>query len=102
MLKQQLFGKWKEEQQKNKIQIKYRKTFIRFNTKDSCTGNITHNTEILQTDTWVMSGGDSFGFKRRSTGVKKPMTGDQKTIIMTIISSKSWYRYSICKKERKK
>jgi len=42
------------------------------------------------------------GFKRRSTGVKKPMTGDQKTIIMTIISSKSWYRYSICKKERKK
>jgi hypothetical protein len=44
-------------------------------------------------------------FKRRSTGVKKPVTGDIKTaMIMTIIiiSPKSWYRYTICKKGEKR
>jgi hypothetical protein len=42
------------------------------------------------------------GFKSRNTGVKKPVTGDLKsinlmTIIIIIISHLSWYRYSICK-----
>jgi hypothetical protein len=48
-------------------------------------------------------------FKRRSIGVKKPVTGDLKTImkmtiiiIIIIISPKSWYRYTIRKKERKR
>jgi hypothetical protein len=35
----------KEEQETTKIEIKYRKTFNRFTTKDSYTGNITHITE---------------------------------------------------------
>jgi hypothetical protein len=54
--------------------------------------------------------GIAIGLKRRSTGVKKLVIEDLKTIIImkillliiiVIISLKVWYRCSICKREKK-
>jgi hypothetical protein len=106
VLKQQPFGQLKEEQETTKIQTQYRKTFNRFNTEDNCTENITQNAEstaVLQTETGALSGGDSVGFMRSSTGVKKAVRGDLKTVtIIIIIPNKSWYRQSLCKKGNKR
>ena len=44
------------------MQIKFGKTFSRFNTKDIYTGNITYNTESTQTETCALRGEDICGF----------------------------------------
>jgi hypothetical protein len=61
-----------------KVQIQYRKTLNRFNTKDSYTGNITHNAESTtdKIECWVV--GIAIGFMGGITGVKKLGTGDLK------------------------
>ena len=61
-MKQQQFDQWKAEQETNKIQIQYRETFNRFNTKDSYTRNITHNTESSADLNLSGSGRDSCWF----------------------------------------
>ena len=57
-----------------------RRTFNRFTTKDSCTWNITHNTE----STAVWNGGDHRWMKSRSTREKRSVTGD---ILLLVLPS---------------
>jgi len=51
-----------------------------------------------------LSGGDSCWFYEGKYRLKKPVRGDLNTIIIMIIiiSPKSWYRESICKKGKKR
>jgi Tfp pilus assembly major pilin PilA len=54
------------------------KTFNRFTTKGSCTWNITHNPEVLQSESCILSGGDHLLFKYR-----KEKTCDKTTTTTT-------------------
>jgi hypothetical protein len=52
-----------------------RKTFDRFTTADSCTGNITHNAESAAVWDWSVSGGGHRWFKG-STWKNRTVTSD--------------------------
>jgi len=75
---------WSHWNSNEKLKEKFgrytRKTFDIFTTKDSYTWNITHNTKVLQCETWSLSlsGGDHRWFKR-NTRKKRPVTRDDDT-----------------------
>ena len=45
----------------------------------------SHNTEVLQSETWSLSGGDHRWFKRRCARDKRPVARDNEIIIIIII-----------------
>jgi hypothetical protein len=67
---------WDSNEKLKEKSVSYkRKTFYRFTTADSCTGNITHNTESAAVWDWSVSGGGHRWFKS-SIRKKMPVTRD--------------------------
>ena len=64
----------------NKFRGHTRQTFNSFTTKDSCTWNITHNTESTASETRSLSSGDHRRLKGRSTKRKRYVTRDKEII----------------------